>query len=116
MKKALCPPKLNQVSLLMLFVLSFLPTLKMNAQKVYYDSITKQKYVRVDVRQTYERVLAKGYETVEMLEYLGSYYFDNRDYKKSKLYLDRLFKKYKRSSISDRSVELYNSLVPQCIN
>ncbi len=82
-----------------------------NAQTVFYDSINKKKYAKIDIHQTYERVIEKGYESLEMLEYLGNYYFKDNNFEKSKLYFDKLFKKYKLVQISPKSIELYNKLL-----
>nr|WP_315146048.1 hypothetical protein [uncultured Flavobacterium sp.] len=95
------------------FTFSFilLVALKANSQSVIYDSINKQKVALVDVRKTYERVIEKGYSSVEMFEYLGAYYYKDKDFQKSKLYFDMLFKKYKLSQISQNSIELYKTLL-----
>lgn len=85
-------------------------TCNANSQTVIYDSISKQKVVLIDVRKTYERVIEKGYDSVEMYEYLGNYYYMDKDFQKSKLYFDMLFKKYKLSEISQKSIELYSTL------
>lgn len=85
-------------------------TCNANSQTVIYDSISKQKVVLIDVRKTYERVIEKGYHSVEMYEYLGNYYYMDKDFQKSKLYFDMLFKKYKLSEISQKSIELYSTL------
>lgn len=79
-------------------------------QTVFYDSINKQKYALIDVRKTYERVIEKGYNSIEMFEYLGNYYYKSKDFEKSKIYFDILFKKYKLSQISSKSIELYKTL------
>src|SRR6478752_4898739 len=100
--------------LFLMFLFLVLPAIKAHSQTVYYDSIKKQRYLVVDVHKTYERVLSKGYESVEMLEYLGNFYFKCEDFKKSKVYFDRLFKKYKVSQISTKSIEQYESLA-SCI-
>lgn len=94
------------------FILSFflLGIINANSQTVFYDSISKKKYAKIDVRQTYERVIQKGYESIEMLEYLGNYYYKDKDFQKSKLYFDMLFRKYKLAQISPKSIELYNKL------
>jgi hypothetical protein len=78
-----------------------------NSQTVHYDSINKQKFVLVDVRKTYERIAAKGYESVEIYESLGNYYYENKNFLKSKLYFDKLFGKYNLSQISTQSKERY---------
>lgn len=88
----------------------FLFAVNANSQKVYYDSISKKQYILVDVSKTYEKVINKGYESLEMLEYLGDYYFRRRDYEKSKLYFDRLFEKYQLSQISGKSILQYKIL------
>jgi len=85
-------------------------TLKANSQSITYDSISKQKVALIDVRKTYERVIDKGYASAEMFEYLGTYYYKDKDFQKSKLYFDMLFKKYKLSQISQKSIELYETL------
>ena len=94
------------------FIFSFvlLGIFNAHSQTVFYDSISKQKYAVVDVHKTYERVIEKGYDSVEMFEYLGNYYYKSKDYQKSKLYFDILFKKYKLSQISQKSIELYKTL------
>jgi lipoprotein NlpI len=94
------------------FIFSFVLLGICNAysQTVVYDSISKQKYAIIDVHKTYERVIEKGYDSVEMFEYLGNYYYKSKDFQKSKLYFDILFKKYKLSQISQKSIELYKTL------
>lgn len=101
-----------RINLSVFFTMSivFLFAINANSQKVHYDSITKKQYILVDIHKTYEKVLSKGYESLEMLEYLGDYYFKHRDYEKSKLYFDRLFKKYQISEISRKSVLQYTIL------
>lgn len=96
-----------------LFVLSFflLCIFDASSQTVFYDSINKKKYAKIDVHQTYERVIQKGYESIEMLEYLGNYYYKDKDFQKSKLYFDMLFRKYKLAQISPKSIEQYNKLL-----
>ncbi|MBF2707620.1 hypothetical protein [Flavobacterium soyangense] len=81
-----------------------------NSQTVFYDSVCKQKYALIDVHKTYERVIDKGYDSIEMFEYLGNYYYESKDFEKSKLYFDILFKKYKLSQISPKSIALYKTL------
>ena len=93
-----------------IFTFIFLATFNANSQTVIYDSISKQKVALIDVRKTYERVIDKGYASVEMFEYLGNYYYNDKDFQKSKLYFDMLFKKYKLSQISQKSIELYKTL------
>jgi hypothetical protein len=94
------------------FIFSFLllGICNANSQTVYYDSISKQKYALIDVTKTYERVVEKGYDSIQMLEYLGNYYYKDKDFQKSKLYFDMLFKKYKLSDISSKSIERYKTL------
>ena len=97
---------------LVFFIISFilLGVYNANSQTVFYDSISKQKYALIDVPKTYERVIEKGYDSIQMLEYLGNYYYKDKDYQKSKLYFDMLFKKYKLSDISSKSIERYKTL------
>ncbi|TRX36426.1 hypothetical protein FNW52_07370 [Flavobacterium sp. ZT3R18] len=104
--------KTSKINLLLFFSLSFLVLGLSNAysQKVHYDSIQKQKYVLIDVHKTYERITSKGYESVEMFEYLGNYYFDCKNFKKSELYFDKLFQKYSLSQISPKSIERYKTI------
>jgi hypothetical protein len=99
-------------NLTLFFILSFilLSIYNANSQTVYYDTINKQKYVLIDIRKTYERVIDKGYESIEMFEYLGNYYYDCKNFEKSKLYFDKLFRKYKLSDISSKSIEQYKIL------
>ena len=101
--------KINKV---LFFAFSFIlfSVLKANSQTVVYDSISKQKVALIDVRKTYERVIEKGYASIEMFEYLGIYYYKDKDFQKSKLYFDMLFKKYKLSQISQKSIDLYKTL------
>lgn len=109
MKKPTQPTKIN---LLPFFTLSFMffAIFNTKAQKVHYDSVNKQKYVLIDVHKTYERITSKGYESVEMYEYLGNYYFECKNFKKSKLYFDKLFEKYSLSQISSKSIERYKTM------
>lgn len=104
--------KTSKINLLLFFTLSFLflGLFNANSQTVHYDSIRKQKYVLIEVHKTYERITGKGYESIEMFEYLGNYYFDCNNLKKSKLYFDKLFKKYSLSQISPKSIERYKKI------
>jgi hypothetical protein len=109
MIKNIDPKKMkNEAFFIFTFVLLGMYSAK--SQTVIYDTISKKKYVRVDVHKTYERVVEKGYESVEMFEYLGNYYYACKNFEKSKLYFDILFKKYKLSQISSKSIELYKTL------
>ncbi len=96
--------------LFLAFSFLLLATFEASAQTVIFDSINKQKVAMIDVRKTYERVIDKGYASIEMYEYLGNYYYKDKDFQKSKLYFDMLFKKYKLSQISQNSIELYKTL------
>jgi hypothetical protein len=109
MKKTTQPTKVNLISLFT-FSCVFLAIFNTKAQKVHYDSISKQKYVLIDVHKTYERITSKGYESVEMYEYLGNYYFECSNFKKSKIYFDKLFEKYSLSQISPKSIERYKTI------
>ena len=80
------------------------------AQSVATDSIKTKKYISVDVPKTYERIIAKGYDSIELFDYLGNYYYSVNNLEKSKLYFDLLFKKYKISQISAKSIEIYKNL------
>ena len=102
----------SKIKKILFFAFTFilLATFKANSQTVIYDSISKQKVALIDVRKTYERVIEKGYASIEMFEYLGIYYYKDKDFQKSKLYFDMLFKKYKLSQISEKSIELYKTL------
>jgi hypothetical protein len=101
--------KTSKIKLPLFFSFSFIFFLSFNAksQTVKYDSVNKQKYIMVDVQKTYERIVDKGYESVELFESLGNYYYDNNNLKKSKLYFDKLFGKYSLSQISSKSIERY---------
>ena len=94
------------------FSLAFMFSSIINAysQTVQYDSINKQKFVLIDVQKTYERIANKGYESLEIYEFLGNYYYENNNLKKSKLYFDKLFGKYSISQISQKSIERYKSI------
>jgi hypothetical protein len=107
MKKTAKTPK---IIIPLFFSLAFilLTITNANSQTVRYDSISKQKYVLVDVEKTYERIVDKGYESVELFESLGNYYYENKNFKKSKLYFDKLFGKYNLSQISQKSIERYH--------
>jgi hypothetical protein len=104
--------KTSKINYLLFFTLSLslLGLCNIYSQKVHYDSIKKQKYVLIDVHKTYERITSEGYESVEMYEYLGNYYFDCKNFKKSKLYFDKLFQKYNVSQIKPKSIERYKSI------
>ena len=99
-------PLLNQL-LLFSIVFLFLSPLNVKSQTVRYDSINKQKYIMVDAQKTYERIADKGYESIEIYESLGNYYYENKNLFKSKLYFDKLFGKYSLSQISAKSIERY---------
>jgi hypothetical protein len=97
-------------SLFFVCSLTLIASLQANSQSIIYDSISKQKVILVDVRKTYERVISKGYGSIEMFEYLATSYYKDKDFQKSKLYFDLLFKKYKLSQISQNSIDLYKTL------
>lgn len=97
----------NYPTILFSIAFIFLFSLNAKSQTVKFDSVKKQKYILVDVEKTYERIIAKGYESAEMFESLGNYYYENNNLKKSKLYFDRLFGKYSLSQISLKSRERY---------
>jgi lipoprotein NlpI len=109
MRKNVAPFRIK-IGLFGIFLFLFLATFKANSQTVFYDSISKQKFAVVDVHKTYERVIEKGYDSLEMFDYLGNYYYKCKDFQKSKQYFDLLFKKYKLSEISQKSIELYKTL------
>jgi lipoprotein NlpI len=100
----------RNLSVFFIFSLILFGICNANSQTVFYDSISKQKYALIDVHKTYERVIDKGYDSIEMFEYLGNYYYQSKDFEKSKLYFDILFKKYKLSQISSKSIALYKTL------
>lgn len=109
MTKVITTSKIN-LSVFYIFLFLVLGTYSALSQTVYYDSISKQKFAVVDVHKTYERIIEKGYSSPEMFEYLGNYYYQSKDFVKSKLYFDILFKKYKLSQISTKSIERYMTL------
>lgn len=102
----------SKMKRVLFFVFTFIAfySYKANSQTVFIDSISKQKFAVVDVHKTYERVIEKGYASLEMFEYLGNYYYKCKDFQKSKLYFDILFKKYKLSEISQKTIDLYSTL------
>jgi hypothetical protein len=106
MKKNVKPSKIYH-QLFFSFAFILLATINASSQTVHYDSINKQKFVLVDVQKTYERIADKGYESVEIYESLGNYYYENKNFQKSKLYFDKLFGKYSLSQISPKSKERY---------
>lgn len=110
MEKKSVKPLKNNLSLFFSFAFMFSAIANAYSQTVRYDSVNKQKYVLVDVQQTYERIAAKGYESLQIYEYLGNYYYENNNPKKSKLYFDRLFKNYNQSQISSKSIERYKTM------
>jgi hypothetical protein len=109
MKKTAKPSE-NIPALFFTLSFLFLGFFNVHSQTVHYDSIHKEKFVLIDIHKTYERITSKGYESVEMFEYLGNYYFDCNNLKKSKLYFDKLFEKYSLSQISAKSIERYKKI------
>lgn len=106
MKKTVKLLKINLPQFLS-FAFILLAITTASSQTVHYDSINKQKFVLVNVQKTYERIAEKGYESVEIYESLGNYYYENKNFLKSKLYFDKLFGKYSLSQISSKSKERY---------
>src|SRR5688572_10550627 len=100
----------NNLCLFFCFAFAFSFVLNNYSQTVRYDSVNKQKFVLVDVQKTYERIENQGYESIEIYEFLGNYYYENNNPKKSKLYFDKLFGKYNLSQISTQSKERYLSI------
>jgi hypothetical protein len=100
----------NKSMFFYIFTLVLFAVFNVQSQTVHYDSITKQKYVLVNVENTYERIVNKGYESIELFETLGNYYYDNKNFKKSKIYFDKLFGKYNLSQISKKSIDRYQTI------
>ncbi|CAN1565347.1 hypothetical protein MCETHM1_02875 [Flavobacteriaceae bacterium] len=109
MIKKISPHRLFFCFFLSLFIALLLSS-KSYSQTVRYDSVSKQKYVLVNVQKTYERIIEKGYESAELFESLGNYYYENKNFTKSKLYFDKLFAKYSLSQISKKSIERYHTI------
>jgi len=110
MNKAIQTSKINSFHLYLSIISIFLANFNANSQTVFHDSINNKKYILIDVHKTYERITAIGYESIEMYEYLGNYYFECKNFRKSKLYFDKLFEKYNLSRISAKSIEQYKTM------
>nr|WP_315154679.1 OmpA family protein [uncultured Flavobacterium sp.] len=63
------------------------------AQKTKIASADKKynSYAYVDAIQTYERLAAKGYQSVEMYEKLGNAYYFNSDFEKAAQWYEQLY-------------------------
>ena len=63
------------------------------AQKAKIASADKKydSYAYVDAIQTYERLAAKGYQSVEMFEKLGNAYYFNSDFEKAAQSYEKLY-------------------------
>ncbi|GIZ08226.1 hypothetical protein [Flavobacterium sp. UMI-01] len=109
MKRKQSEAKIN-LSLFSLLLFLLLGFSSGYAQCVKTDSLTSKKYASVDVPKTYERIIAKGYESLEMFDYLGHYYYKVNDLEKAKTYFDLLFKKYPIAKISQTSIEVYRKI------
>lgn len=107
MKKNTVTPLKNNLLLFFSLAFTILAIANANSQTVKYDSVTKKKYILVDVQKTYERIANQGYGSLEVYEFLGNYYYENNNPKKSKLYFDKLFGNYNLSQISPKSKERY---------
>ena len=107
MKKNTTQPNRNNLPLFFSIAFTFFAIINGYSQTVQYDSVTKKKFIMVDVQKTYERIADKGYESMEIYEYLGNYYYENNNPRKSKLYFDKLFGKYDLTKISPKSKERY---------
>lgn len=108
MEKSTIKPLNKNLQLFFSLVFIFFAAVNTYSQAVKYDSVKKQKYILVDVQKTYQRIADKGYESLELFEYLGNFYYENNNPKKSKLYFDKLFGKYNLSLISPKSKERYS--------
>jgi hypothetical protein len=108
LKQELKIPNCN-TQLVLIITFFFFVITNVNSQTVAFDSIKKQKYAKVDIHKTYERIVEKGYESIELFEYLAIYYYDCNECEKSKMYFDLLFKKYNLSKISAKSIALYKT-------
>lgn len=75
------------------------------------DSINKPKYIEVNVNETYERIVQKGYDSIEIYEYLGNHYFALKNYTKSKYYYSLLFQKYNKNKFLPKTIEQYNYML-----
>jgi tetratricopeptide (TPR) repeat protein len=66
---------------------------KMHSQneKVYITDKINAKYAYIDATQTYERVAAKGYKSVELFQKLGNSYYSNSRLDKAARWYGELF-------------------------
>ncbi len=51
----------------------------------------KPKHVSIDVIKTYERIVSKGYKSVDLYEKLGNSYYDNSEMEKAVKWYRKLF-------------------------
>lgn len=97
----------KQFLIIAIFILGFYNGF---SQTVRIDEATQKAYITVDVPKTYERIIAKGYESVELFDYLGNYYYKVNNIEKSITYFDMLFSKFHISNISKASIDIYNKI------
>ncbi|SEB07160.1 hypothetical protein SAMN05443667_1215 [Flavobacterium gillisiae] len=60
-------------------------------EKVYITDKINAKYAYIDVTQTYERVAAKGYKSVDLFQKLGNSYYSNSRLDKAAKWYEELF-------------------------
>ncbi|HWR94764.1 MAG TPA: hypothetical protein VN192_06160 [Flavobacterium sp.] len=75
------------------------------------DSIAKPKYIEIKINETYERMIQKGCDSIEMYEYLGNYYYGIKNFGKSKYYYSLLFQKYDQKNFIPKTIEQYNIIL-----
>ena len=69
--------------------------LKIEETKLSSSEVTKKSdtIASIDIIKTYERVLGKGYESVDMLKMIANYYFFNNELSKAEKCYTKLFNK-----------------------
>lgn len=72
------------------------------------DSVAKPKYIEISINETYERMIQKGCDSIEIYEYLGNYYYKLKNFNKSKYYYTLLFQKYDSKNFVPKTIEQYN--------
>lgn len=58
---------------------------------IFITDKVNEKYVYVDVTNTYERVAAKGYKSVDLFKKLGDSYYFNSNFEKAAKWYGELF-------------------------
>ena len=80
-----------RIDILLLITIVCIYCSRSYAQEVEIVTEKKTKYLEIDVIKTYERIVLKGYKSVDLFEKIGNSYYDNLEMEKAANWYRQLF-------------------------